>query len=212
MKLYLSSHRLGNHPEKFVSLFINTPRVAVIANAKDELTSTDRQERVQAQIEELKLIGITGIGFDLRDFNNSEQVKEKLKEFNGLWILGGNTFLLRRAMRDSGFDLIIKDLLASDGFVYAGYSAGSVLTGQTMKGLELVDDIETARIVSKKEIIWEGLGILPYTIIPHYKSDHPEAILVDNVVEYLIKENIPYKTLRDGEVIIITESGEELVK
>jgi dipeptidase E len=52
-------------------------------------------------------------------------------------------------------------------------------------------------------VIWEGLGIIDYVIVPHYKSDHPESEIMEEVVEYLIENKIPYKTLRDGEVIIV---------
>jgi dipeptidase E len=40
-----------------------------------------------------------------------------------LWINGGNAFLLRRAMRQSGFDSLIHEFLQGDRFVYAGFSA-----------------------------------------------------------------------------------------
>ena len=40
-------------------------------------------------------------------------------------------------------------------------------------------------------------------ILPHYKSDHPESEDIDKEVEYCDKNNIPYKTLRDGEVMIL---------
>lgn len=33
-----------------------------------------------------------------------ESLEAKLKEFGLVWAVGGNTFLLRRAMRQSGFD------------------------------------------------------------------------------------------------------------
>ena len=54
-----------------------------------------------------------------------------------------------------------------------------------------------------KEILWEGLGILDHIILPHYKSDHPESADIDKEVEFCKRNNIPFKTLRDGEVIII---------
>ena len=56
-----------------------------------------------------------------------------------------------------------------------------------------------------KKVVWEGLGLIDFAFLPHYKSDHPESEDIDKEVEYCKKHNIPFKTLRDGEVIIIAE-------
>ena len=69
---------------------------------------------------------------------------------------------------------------------------------------KIVDDIKYVKEIYNAEAVWNGLGILPYSIAPHYKSDHPESDLIDKLVEYFIKEKIPYKTLSDGDAIIIT--------
>jgi dipeptidase E len=51
--------------------------------------------------------------------------------------------------------------------------------------------------------------ILDYAIAPHYKSDHPESADIDKCVAYFKENNIRYKTLRDGEAIIINGENEE---
>ena len=66
-----------------------------------------------------------------------------------------------------------------------------------------MDDLTVKPYGNKSKIIWEGLGILNYSIVPHYKSDHLESEDVDKVVKYMKKEGMAFKTLRDGEVIII---------
>ena len=111
MKLYLSSFHLGNHPEKLVSLFGSKPYVAIISNAKDYIPAPEKQERLNEQIKSLKSFGVESGEVDLRNFKNTEALKTELKKYNGVWIVGGNAFLLRRAMFDSGFNLVIKELL-----------------------------------------------------------------------------------------------------
>ncbi len=211
MKLYLSSFHLGNQPERLLELFNDEPNVAIISNAKDYLPITDRREKLAEQIENLKSVGIESSGINLRDFKNPESLKIALKKYNGLWIVGGNAFLLRRAMYDSSFDLVIKELLADGKFVYAGYSAGSVVTGKSMHGLELVDDANAVKAIYDSEIIWDGLNLIPYSIAPHYQSDHPESLAIEKVVDYFRKESIPFRPLKDGEVIIIDGEKEELL-
>jgi len=42
-----------------------------------------------------------------------------------------------------------------------------------------------------------------YALVPHYKSDHKESNDIDRTITYMIDNKIPFKALRDGEVIII---------
>jgi len=70
-----------------------------------------------------------------------------------------------------------------------------------LEGLHHVDD-PTVCPYPGSSVIWEGLGILDYLVLPHYKSDHPESANIDRDVEYCTKNGIPFRTLRDGEVII----------
>ena len=104
-------------------------------------------------------------------------------------------------MRLGGFDTLIPDEVGPD-FVYAGYSAGVCVLAPSLDGLQHVDDVD-ARAYPGAELVWEGLGVLDYLILPHYESDHPESTAVYREVEYCTARDIPFRTLRDGEVIVI---------
>jgi dipeptidase E len=210
MRLYLSSYRLGNKPGKLAGLFTGDKKVGIILNARDASTSRVRATGLQVQIAELSKLGIAGNEVDLRHFKDSREVRTELVKYAGVWIPGGNAFLLRRAMHDSGFDRVIGNLLESEDFVYAGYSAGSAVTGKTMRGMELVDDPSAVREIYGTDIIWDGLGLVPYSIAPHYKSDHPESAAIDKVVDYFIKENIQHRPLQDGQAIVVNGEFEEI--
>jgi len=54
--------------------------------------------------------------------------------------------------------------------------------------------------------VWEDLGLVDYSTAPHYKSDHPESTFIDTSVAYFVKNNMPFKTLRDGDVLILQDS------
>lgn len=204
MRLYLSSYRLGSNPEVLTSMITGDKRAALILNARDYFLIEDRESGKIEQTNELKKIGITAAELDLRNyFGRSLDLEKELEQFDAVWIPGGNSFLLRHAMRESGFDTIIKNLLQEDKIVYAGYSAGIVVLCETLKGIEIVDDIKYVKEIFNAEPVWDGLGILPYSIAPHYKSNHPESELIDELVENFIKEKIPYKTLSDGDTIVI---------
>ena len=106
-------------------------------------------------------------------------------------------------MNQSGLDAYLQDASRVRDILYAGYSAGSCAAGPTLKGLHFVDDPHVAPRNYSPQVIWEGLGLMNHTIIPHYKSNHPESAAIDKTVEYCVEHAIPFTPLRDGEVLII---------
>lgn len=203
MNLYLSSYFLGKNPASFADLFSTNKKVAIIMNAADAADPARRPDYLKNARDSLAKIGLQGEELDLRDyFNNQHALATKLSEYGGLWVMGGNTFILRRAMRQSGFDQIVPKLVRNHQLVYGGFSAGAIAATETLEGLELVDDATQLPEGYSPEIVWEGLGLYDKSIAPHYKSDHPESADVDKVVEYFEHKKMPYIALRDGEVIL----------
>ena len=116
--------------------------------------------------------------------------------------------MLRRAFRQSGFDHVISKLLKEDAVAYGGFSAGVCILAPSLRGIELVDPKDEVSGEYEKPVIWDGLGVLPYAVAPHYKSDHPESADIDKCVEYFKENGMAYRTLRDGEAILV--NGEEI--
>ena len=209
MRLYLSSYLWGNNPEKILELIGNGKKyAALITNSADQFPDEGIVERMKQDQVFLNKLGITSERLDLRDYfrDNKSALSNKLNEFGFIWVRGANVFVLRRAMKQSGFDDLLIELLKNDKIAYGGYSAGACVLGSTLRGLDLVDDCKIAPEGYSKETIWDGLGILPYAVAPHYKSDHPESSMVDEAIEYFKENNIPYKALHDGEVICMNGS------
>ena len=127
-----------------------------------------------------------------------------LEGIDGLWVLGGNVFILRRALKYSGLDRLITEMaMESVPFVYAGYSAGACILGPTLEGIHLVDPPDQTAEGYDSQVIWDGLNVLPYSIAPHFESDHPESERINDVVDYFETHQFPYRTLRDGEAIVV---------
>ena len=206
MKFYLSSYRIGNETKKLQSLIPENKKTAFISNALDAMENLERKkEKEQDDINDLKKFDLDVEQIDLRDyFNKKDDLAKKLSEFSIIWIRGGNAFILRQAMKFSGFDEIFKELVKKNNILYGGYSAGVCVLTPSLRGLEIVDDATARAYGDKTELIWDGLNILNYAVAPHYKSEgHPETEDIDKVVDYYIKNKILFKALTDGEVIII---------
>ena len=210
MRLYLSSFRLGNDPAEFVRL-ARGHRVGLIMNALDH-RSHDRDIWLEGQTADLSTLGFEVREIDLRAyFGKPRELAGDLDALDALWINGGNTFILRRAMRQSGFDDLIADLLNDDRILYGGFSAATVIAAPSLKGLEMVDDPAEIPDDYPEEVVWEGLGLLPFSIVVHYRSDHPEARAVEDEVTFYRQNGIAYRTLRDGEAFAV-EGGPDTLR
>ncbi len=212
MRLYLSSFRLGNRPDVMVNLLDGKKRAAIIMNAGDLSSPEKRAASYLMEFELLAGLGLEAEEIDLRDyFGKEETLRRRLESFDLVWVRGGNCFVLRRAFRQSGADEIFHDLLHRDAIVYAGYSAGIDMLVTSMRGFENVDDPHAVPHGYDPEIIWDGLGILPYAVAPHYRSDHPESAAVEESVQYLIDHHILFMALRDGEAIVVDGDHEFVI-
>jgi len=114
-------------------------------------------------------------------------------------------------MKQSGFDALIKQAVARDKIVYAGFGAAAVIAFSNLKGLEIVDDPQDIPAGYDPEIVSEGLGFVPYALAVHFDSDHPESELVNNEIAFYEASGVPYRTLRDGEVLIVRGDKEKII-
>ena len=213
MRLYLSSERLGERSGALLAM-VNGPRVAVIANGYDGASATARdiyRTEVYDPLTEFRSLGLEPHELDLRaHFGDPQSLRQRLGVYDLVWVMGGNSFVLRRAMKQSGFDIVIRDMLDADAIAYGGYAAGAVVAGPTLRGLELMDDPFELPHGYDEPLIWSGLGLTPFAIVPHYRSRHPEAASAEKVVSYMRARRTRYRAISDGEVIVQVGNLERL--
>lgn len=206
MKMYLSSYELGNETEKLKGMVPDNKKLGYIFNALD-FTGADperKAKRVERNMTELNKLGFECFDLDLKEyFGKPNELHELVDTLGTIWVSGGNVFVLRQAFKLSGFDNILLDLNKRDDFLYGGYSAGVCVLSPTLDGYHIVDDATDTPFEGLNEVLWDGLNILDYTFLPHFESDHPESEAIGKELEYCKEKGLPYKTARDGDVIII---------
>lgn len=213
MRLYLSSYSFGDHTDELVRMAGFGTRALMIGNPSDLHDATARKETVDRQLNGLKELGFETEELDLRDyFANNRGLKERIDSAGLIWVKGGNTFVLKRAIEQSGAAPYLLDGIRHGRFVYGGFSAGIILMTPTLRGIELCDEPERLPAGYKPEVDWDCLNIVPYSIIPHFRSDHHESEMMEDVLAYMQKHNMPYKTMQDGDVIIIDNGVERFLK
>ena len=210
MKLYLSSYRLGDQPDRLKQLVgKSNARAAVSVNALDHTNIECRDRTVlRRELEDMESLGFRPEEIDLREYFLSEsRIVERLKDFDLIWFSGGNVFLLCKAMRQAGFERVFDELVKPGRLVYAGYSAAFVAVSRSLRGAELVDDKDAQAEGYPAGEIWDGFGLIDFYPIVHFRSDHPESPLVEREYEYVRSQGFAHKTFRDGEVYIVNQSG-----
>lgn len=203
MILYLSSYKFGNDTQYLKDwISKNNNEVLLIFNALDAKGEEKIKNNISIDTKLLTEIGFEVKVVDLKDyFGKAEQLKNEFSKYNTYCVMGGNVFVLRQAMNLSGFDEYLKEISSNDNYLYIGYSAGSCVLSKDIEPLATVD--EPISLYDKSKVIYEGIGLVNYLIIPHYKSDYHKSYLIDELVLKCEKENIKFKTINDGDVKII---------
>jgi dipeptidase E len=138
---------------------------------------------------------------------SKDEILNFFKNKNVIHVEGGNTFYLLKAIRETGFAEILKELL-SEGKVYIGTSAGAYIMCPT---IEVANWNETGR--DRFGLTdFSALNYVPFVLKVHYKDE----------AEILVKEKMktlkyPLRILRDGQGIIKEDDkytfigGEEII-
>ncbi len=117
-----------------------------------------------------------------------------LQEAKGIFIGGGNTFVLVSQLYHFGVMAPLRDMLF-EGVPYLGTSAGSNICGLTM---QTTNDMPIVYPPSFKT-----LGVIPFNLNPHYLDPDPQSTHMGETRETRIKEfhtqnSIPVLGLREG--------------
>jgi dipeptidase E len=167
-------------------------KFAFIGNAKDLRPPEKQTHSTQTELEN---VGFNLENLDLRDyFNSQHRLESTLKQYDGVWVGGGDIYYLRYAMEASGFDTFIINLI-ENGFMYGGTSAGAIVAGLTLDYFEGLEPPNTPKI------IYTGLGLIDFTVIPHCENtDYNEY--VSNIKLQLEANDEKVVCLKDTQIVI----------
>ena len=196
MKLYLSSLGIGNSKgelRKWISQHGN--KIALIPDALDMKKNRDQ---IVEDIDELEDFGFDVNLVSLQKYiGNNDNLKKDLEEYNAFFAIGGNVFRLRKAMQLSGFDKYLTEISKKDDYLYGGYSAGICVLAKKLDIYKMVDP--PINSFDNSPVEFEGIGLLDYLPMPHYKSYFPVGKAIDKLVDYCNRNGRKFRVLRDGE-------------
>lgn len=128
----------------------------------------ESQAWVQEDRRCLEALGCVATPLDLAAATR-EEIRAALGSADGVFVAGGNSYLLLWHALRSGFAELVVPLVESGALVYAGTSAGAILAGP---------DLEPAAAPDNRAAVPElettaGLGLVRLHVLPH--DDDPEA-------------------------------------
>jgi dipeptidase E len=198
-KLFLYSLALSpvqaSHLTKLIGKEPEEITFALIENAADVIPNSN--EWLGGFRKMLESNGYQLERFDLRDWKGrNDHLRQRLLSKDVIWLGGGNTFYLRWILKDTGVDKVIQDFVRK-GKVYAGWSAGAVVAGPTLKYFESMDDTGQS-----PEMIFDGMHLTDAVVVPHLDNkEFAEDARIANC--HLLHDGYRTITLRDNEALLI---------
>ena len=197
MNLYLSSYRIPNlaELESLLGQPAHKTKVALIPNAKDYHPKKLRAEKILESLEYFSALGFKAKVVDLQIYNNPSILETELHSYDLIWVLGGNSFVIRSEIEKTGFDNVIRNSL-NQGKTYGGESAGAIIAGNSLEGIEAADDPKFA-----EKVIYQGMNLTNHFILPHVgNQQYSEAI---NIAKRTHKDDKSMIELTDSQVYLV---------
>jgi dipeptidase E len=134
------------------------------------------------------------IGYSLDSAHDTTFPQKAVDEADAIFIGGGNTFRLLKALQDLDLIEAIRRKVNS-GVPYIGSSAGANVAGPTIK------TTKDMPIVQPRS--FDSLGLVPFQISPHYldpdpNSSHMGETQEERILQFLEENNTPVVGIREG--------------
>jgi len=138
------------------------------------------------------------MGFSLKSVHNEKDPQKAIENTDAIFIGGGNTFRLLKALQDLELLEPIRHKVRS-GTPYIGSSAGSNVAGPTIK------TTKDMPIVQPRS--FDSLGLVPFQISPHFQDPDPNSKHMgetqeERIIQFLEENETPVVGIREGAWII----------
>jgi len=194
----------ANNVDDFLPKKITDCKIAYIITASKKVSDTGYIDRHRQKMDELNFsydeIDIAGM--------NENELRKALDGHDIIMVEGGNTFYLLKAIRESGFENVAKDLIAK-GVVYIGSSAGSYVACPSI----IVSTYAKKQKDRCGVTDFTAMHLVPFLIKTHYTPDMlPDLNDIRTKIEYPlhILDDQQALLVRDGEVQLLG-GGDEII-
>jgi dipeptidase E len=143
------------------------------------------------------------MGYSLDSAHETAVPQKAVDETDAIFIGGGNTFRLLKALEDLDLIEAIRRKVDS-GAPYIGSSAGSNVAGPTIK------TTKDMPIVQPRS--FNALGLVPFQISPHYLDPDPNSIHMgetqqERILQFLEENDTPVVGIREGAWLLCNDGN-----
>lgn len=155
---------------------------------------------VEKQREKMKEIGWQFEEIDIEG-RSQDELRKVFSTKDAILVEGGNTFYLLKAIKETGFDEVIKELIDKN-ILYIGVSAGSYVMCPTI-------EMTTWKSDSRNRFGLTDLTALNY--VPFLLSAHYDPKNDDKLILGIKSTKYPVKILTDKQALLILDDKVELI-
>jgi dipeptidase E len=147
------------------------------------------------------------MGYSLKSAHEASDARKAVEEADAIFIGGGNTFRLLKALQDLDLIESIRRRVGN-GAPYIGSSAGSNVAGPTIK------TTKDMPIVQPRS--FDALGLVPFQISPHFLDPDPDSKHMgetqeERILQFLEENDAPAVGMREG-AWLLAEGSSVLLK
>ncbi|MDO8592429.1 MAG: Type 1 glutamine amidotransferase-like domain-containing protein [bacterium] len=150
---------------------------------------------------------MTELNFDFEEIDiegkNEDKLMKMLSDKEVIFVEGGNTSYLLKAVRESSFDKVVKNLI-DRGVIYIGSSAGSYIACPTIEVSTWKKPGEEKERFGVTDLT--AMNIVPFLVKAHYTPEQKEFLK-----EKIKNAKYPVKILTDEQALLVRNGKVKLL-
>jgi len=186
----------ANNVDHFLPKPLNETKILYVTTASKKVNDAGYVERTRQKMDELN--------FSYTEFDivgkSEKELKRAFSASDILYVEGGNTFYLLKAVRDTGFEKIVKEAI-ENGLVYWGVSAGAYIACPSIIMATWSDRFDRCGVTD-----WTAMNLVPFLIKAHYAPD-----MLATLKEKSKNLELPLRVLNDEQAVLVKDGEIQLI-
>jgi len=185
-----------NNINQFLPQPLSEAKILYVTTASKKVNDSGYVERTRQKMDELNYFFTE---YDIVG-KSEEELKKALSSHDVVYVEGGNTFCLLKAVRDTAFDKVVRDAI-ENGLVYWGVSAGAYIACPSIIMATWSDRFDRCGVTD-----WSAMNLVPFLIKAHYTPD-----MLETLKEKSKDLQFPLRVLNNQQAVLVRNGEVQLI-